>query len=108
MRVPYRSASHLQRRAAITHTEPVPSAPVVVVGAGPVGLTAALFLATSPILLFQIVQPMSDVAVTAWWAVALVFALSALPNGALAAGAASGLAVLTRHHMAPVFIPLTR
>jgi Dolichyl-phosphate-mannose-protein mannosyltransferase len=66
------------------------------------GLAAALFLATSPILLFQIVQPMSDVAVTAWWAVALLFALLALPNGALAAGAASGLAVLTRPNLLPL------
>jgi hypothetical protein len=66
------------------------------------GLAAALLLATSPILLFQIVQPMSDVAVTAWWAVAMLFALSPLPNGAFAAGAASGLAVLTRPNLLPL------
>src|SRR4051812_23455855 len=35
----------MQRRAAPGHTEPVSGAPVVVVGAGPVGLTAALLLA---------------------------------------------------------------
>ena len=39
------------------------------------GLIAAALLATSPIVLFQIVQPMSDVPVMAWWALALTFAL---------------------------------
>jgi hypothetical protein len=67
----------------------------------PAGVAAALLLATSPILLFQLVQPMSDVAVTAWWTVALLFALSPLPNGPLAAGAAAGLAILTRPNLLP-------
>ena len=67
----------------------------------PAGLTAALLLATSPVFLFQIVQPMSDVPVTAWWTLALLFALSALPNGPLAAGATAGLAVLTRPNLLP-------
>jgi hypothetical protein len=67
----------------------------------PAGLTAALLLATSPVFLFQVVQPMSDVAVTAWWTIALLFALSALPNGPLAAGATTGLAVLTRPNLLP-------
>src|SRR3712207_4512389 len=35
----------MQRRAALGDTEPVSGVPVVVVGAGPVGLTAALLLA---------------------------------------------------------------
>ena len=66
------------------------------------GVAAALLLATSPIVLFQVVQPMSDVAVTAWWTVALLFALSPLPNGPLAAGATAGLAVLTRPNLLPL------
>ena len=65
------------------------------------GVTAALLLATSPIALFQIVQPMSDVAAAGWWALALVLALSPLRYGPLAAGAASGLAVLTRPNLLP-------
>src|SRR5258705_139515 len=36
------------------------------------GLVASFLLATSPIVLFQIVQPMSDVAVTAWFALAFL------------------------------------
>jgi hypothetical protein len=66
------------------------------------GVAAALLLATSPIVLFQIVQPMSDVAVTAWWTVALLFALTPVPNAPLAAGAAAGLAVLTRPNLLPL------
>ena len=66
------------------------------------GVAAALFLATSPIFLFQLVQPMSDVAVTAWWTLALLFAISPLPNSALTSGAAAGLAVLTRPNLLPL------
>ena len=68
----------------------------------PGGVAAAALLVTSPVFLFQIVQPMSDVAVTAWWALALIFALSPVPGSPLAAGAASGLAVLTRPNLAPL------
>jgi dolichyl-phosphate-mannose-protein mannosyltransferase len=66
------------------------------------GVAAAVLLATSPILLFQIVQPMSDVPVTTWWTIALLFALSPIPNAPLAAGGAAGLAVLTRPNLLPV------
>ena len=66
------------------------------------GITAALLLATSPIFLFQIVQPMGDVAVTGWWALALLFAVTPMRNGPVVAGAASGLAVLTRPNLLPL------
>jgi len=68
----------------------------------PAGVAAAALLATSPVFLFQLVQPMSDVAVTAWWALAFLFALLPLPAAALAAGAAAGLAVLTRPNLVPL------
>jgi Dolichyl-phosphate-mannose-protein mannosyltransferase len=68
------------------------------------GLAAAVLIATSPILLFQIVQPMSDVPATAWWALALLFALLPMPNAPLAAGAAAGLAILTRPNLAPLTV----
>jgi hypothetical protein len=68
----------------------------------PAGVAAAALLATSPIFLFQLVQPMSDVAVTAWWALAFLFALSPLPGSPLAAGAVAGLAVLTRPNLVPL------
>jgi len=66
------------------------------------GLAAATMLATSPIALFQLVQPMSDVPATAWWTIALLFALSPLPNAPLAAGGAAGLAILTRPNLLPL------
>ena len=68
------------------------------------GLAAALLIATSPVLLFQIVQPMSDVPATAWWTLALLFSLLAVPNAPLAAGVAAGLAILTRPNLAPLTI----
>jgi len=68
------------------------------------GLAAAVLIATSPILLFQIVQPMSDVPATAWWALALVFALLPVPSAPLAAGGAAGLAILTRPNLLPFAI----
>ena len=66
------------------------------------GVAAALLLATSPIFLLQLVQPMSDVPCTAWWAIAFWFALLPVPNAALASGAAAGLAVLTRPNLLPM------
>jgi len=68
------------------------------------GLAAAVLLASSPILLFHIVQPMSDVAATAWWALAMAFALLPLPNAPVAAGGAAGLAILTRPNLLPLAI----
>ena len=70
------------------------------------GVTAAALLATSPVFLFQIVQPMSDVPATALWALALVLALSPLPGSALAAGAVSGFALLIRPNLALLAIPV--
>lgn len=68
------------------------------------GLTAAVLLATSPIFLFQLVQPMSDVPVTAWWTLAIVFALSQLPEAPAATGVLAGMAILTRPNLAPLAI----
>ena len=63
------------------------------------GVVAALLLATSPVFLFQLVQPMSDVAVTAWWALAFGFAVEATPRRLHAAGAMAGIALLTRPNL---------
>jgi hypothetical protein len=68
------------------------------------GLIAAALLSTSPILFFQIVQPMSDVPATAWWTLALVFALIPVPTAPFAAGATAGLAILTRPNLVPLTI----
>lgn len=64
---------------------------------------SAVLLASSPIFLRQVVQPVSDVAATAWWVTALSLALG---SGGLAkavgAGLAASLAILTRPNLAPL------
>jgi 4-amino-4-deoxy-L-arabinose transferase-like glycosyltransferase len=70
------------------------------------GVVAAALVTTSPIFLFQLVQPMSDVPATAWWTLALVLALSPRYGSLASAGAVTGLAVLTRPNLQPLAIPV--
>jgi hypothetical protein len=56
------------------------------------------------VFLFQLMYPMSDVPVTAWWALCLVLLTVKRRDAALAAGVAAGLAVLTRPNLTPVLI----
>ena len=60
------------------------------------GVIAAAFMTTSPIWLFQIVQPMSDVPAASLWAVGL---LAAISNAPVAAGLASSAAILMRPNL---------
>jgi len=66
------------------------------------GLMAAILLATSPIFLFQLFAPMSDVPVSAWWLAAVALATSAAPWRAFLSGFAASLAVLTRPNLVPL------
>ncbi len=70
------------------------------------GLVAAVLLATSPIFLFQLVQPMSDVPALAWWTLALLLAFSPHRATAVAAGAAAGMALMARPNLLPLVAPL--
>jgi 4-amino-4-deoxy-L-arabinose transferase-like glycosyltransferase len=72
------------------------------------GASAAVLLATSPSFLFQLTSaPMSDVAVMAWWALALALLLFDSRTAAWLAGCAASLAVLTRPNLAPLaLIPI--
>ena len=73
--------------------------------AGPwAGAFAALFLVSSPPFLWFVIQPMSDVAVTAWWTVALLFAWKRTRASALLAGGAAAAAILVRPNLAPLTI----
>ncbi|HLG59063.1 MAG TPA: glycosyltransferase family 39 protein [Vicinamibacterales bacterium] len=68
-----------------------------------VGLSAAVLLATSPSFLFQLTAaPMSDVPVTAWWALALALVLFESRGAAFASGLAAGAAILTRPNLVPL------
>jgi hypothetical protein len=68
------------------------------------GMMAAIFVAFSPTFMFQTLQPMSDVPVTAWWMLAWVLALSPSPLAALGSGLAVSAAVLTRPNIVPLAI----
>ncbi|MBI4520624.1 MAG: glycosyltransferase family 39 protein [Gemmatimonadetes bacterium] len=69
---------------------------------GAVGVVAAILLATSPAFLFQLMWPMSDVPVAAWWALALAVLLYEHRVAALGAGLAAGAAILTRPNLLPL------
>ena len=66
------------------------------------GLIAATLLATSPVFLFQLVQPMSDVPATGLWALALLLAMSSQPRDTIAAGVAAGCALTIRPNLLPL------
>jgi dolichyl-phosphate-mannose-protein mannosyltransferase len=70
------------------------------------GFVAALLLACSPIFVFQSLEPMSDVPVTAWWLLAWVLALSEGRGAAFAAGLSVSAAVLTRPNLVPLAVVL--
>jgi hypothetical protein len=68
------------------------------------GVAAALLLATSPVLMFYALIPMSDVPATAWWALVLALVTYDRRSAALAAGLAASAAVATRPNLAPLAI----
>jgi len=63
----------------------------------------ALLVACSPVFLFQLMQPMSDVPVTAWWLLGIAAAWGGSPVGA---GLAASVAILTRANLAPLLLPI--
>jgi hypothetical protein len=67
------------------------------------GLIAAVLMGTAPVLLYQVVQPMSDVPAAAALAWGLVW-LTASPRRPTAAGLATGLLLLIRPNLLPVGI----
>jgi Dolichyl-phosphate-mannose-protein mannosyltransferase len=69
---------------------------------GMAGAAAAVLTATSPIVLFQAVQPMNDIACAALWMAAFVASTSDSPRRSWWAGLASGVAILVRPNLAPV------
>ena len=79
---------------------------VFALGAALHGRTAALaatvLFSTSPILFFQLVQPMSDVPTLTMWTLALWLALQRRRDAAFAAGAAAGVALCTRPNLVPM------
>jgi hypothetical protein len=73
---------------------------------GVTGASAAVLLATSPIFLYQSVQPMSDVPAAALWLAALVALARGDRRGQIAAGVCASAAVLMRPNIALIVLPL--
>src|SRR5205823_4851466 len=71
----------------------------------------ALLLACSATFVFHLIQPMSDVPVTAWWMLAAVLLFRGTDRSAFLAGLACSAAILTRPNLVPlvlVFVPFLR
>ena len=72
---------------------------------GVAGATAAILTATSPIVLFQVVQPMNDVLAAALWMTAFAVLLTSTgdkPSNLSITGLLVGLAILVRPNLAPI------
>lgn len=63
------------------------------------GLVAAWLVATSPVVLFMLMAPMTDVPVAAAWTIACYFALGESAATAFAAGLAAGVGTLIRPNL---------
>jgi hypothetical protein len=71
-----------------------------------VGLASALLLACSPVFLFQLMQPMSDVPAAAFWVLAAATATSGRRRSPLLAGLASSAAIVVRPNLLPMGVVL--
>lgn len=65
-------------------------------------LIAVACTAASPVFLFESMQPMSDIPLTAWVLGAIAFVRRRTFSSALAAGAAASMAIVTRPNVAPL------
>jgi hypothetical protein len=69
-----------------------------------IGALAAVLLACNPTVLYQVVQPMSDIPAAACWLAALIVSVRGTARGATGAGAIASLAVLIRPNLAPLVV----
>jgi hypothetical protein len=72
-----------------------------VFGAPGIALWGAFLVATSPVFLYQLMNAMSDVPVTAFWMLALVLAVMRRP---FASGVAMSIAIAIRPNLAPLAV----
>jgi hypothetical protein len=72
----------------------------------PCGLATAGLLLTSPVFLFQLKEPMSDVPVTAWWLLAILLSSQRSNASIVAGGVATSAAILTRPNLVPLAVVL--
>ena len=69
---------------------------------GTAGAAAAILTATSPIVLYQVVQPMNDVPTAALWITAFAMVTTDKPLAMSIAGMLVGIAILVRPNLAPL------
>jgi hypothetical protein len=67
-----------------------------------VGLGAAVLVACSPVFLYQLFQPMSDVPAAACWMLAVASTTGTSKRAGVVAGAAAGVAILIRPNLVPL------
>jgi hypothetical protein len=72
-----------------------------------VGVASAGLAACSPVFLFQLVQPMSDVPAAACWMLAVAAITGTRRDGAALGGLAAAAAILIRPNLVPLAVPLT-
>jgi hypothetical protein len=65
---------------------------------------SAGLLFTSPVFLYQLKEPMSDVPVTAWWLFAILLVAMSTARSAIGGGLAASAAILTRPNLAPLAV----
>ena len=68
----------------------------------PIGVGAAVLAAASPVFLYQVVQPMSDVPAAALWLLAVAGATGTKPRHVTLAGIATSVAILVRPNLLPL------
>ena len=68
----------------------------------PCGLATAGLVLTSPVFLFQLKEPMSDVPVTAWWLLAIFLVATSTRSLIFCGGLATSVAILTRPNLVPL------
>ncbi len=69
-----------------------------------IGVASALLVASSPIFLYQVVQPMSDVPAAALWTLTVACATGVKPRHPMAAGLCASGAILVRPNLLPLGI----
>jgi Dolichyl-phosphate-mannose-protein mannosyltransferase len=68
------------------------------------GGVAAVLVSVSPTFVFQVVQPMGDVPVTAFWLASLLLATRGTAAAASGSGVAASIAILIRPNLAPLAV----
>jgi hypothetical protein len=71
-----------------------------------VGTFSSLLVAASPIVLYQVIQPMSDVPAAALWMLAVALATGTKSRSSLLSGFATSAAILVRPNLVPLGITI--